>query len=100
MSEGGGSQGKLGPDTSGKLAIARTVPSDARIDAVASAETILAVPPAEPSSPSQRGERRDRAHALDADGRPARRADIHVVGLVAVRVRWQGNLWMADAATR
>jgi serine/threonine protein kinase/Tol biopolymer transport system component len=56
MAEGGGSQRKPGPDTSGALAIARTVPSEARIDTVASADTLLAVPPAEPSTPSQRGE--------------------------------------------
>jgi tRNA A-37 threonylcarbamoyl transferase component Bud32 len=56
MSEGGGSPRRPGPDNSGTLAIARTVPSDARIVAVGSADTLLASEAAEPSSPSQRGE--------------------------------------------
>jgi tRNA A-37 threonylcarbamoyl transferase component Bud32/dipeptidyl aminopeptidase/acylaminoacyl peptidase len=53
--EGGGGGGK-GPDTSGTLASAHTVPSDRHLDAVASADTVLSVPPAEPSSPSMRGD--------------------------------------------
>jgi tRNA A-37 threonylcarbamoyl transferase component Bud32/dipeptidyl aminopeptidase/acylaminoacyl peptidase len=53
--EGGGGRTK-GPDTGGALATARTVPSDAGLDAVASADTVLAIPPAEPSAPSQRGD--------------------------------------------
>ena len=56
MSEGGGGTRRMGPDTSGSMASARTLPSDARIDTVASADTVLAVPPAEPSEPSHRGD--------------------------------------------
>ena len=56
MSEGGGSPRKPGPDNSGTLAIARTVPSDARIVAVGSADTLLAAEASDRSSPSQRGE--------------------------------------------
>jgi tRNA A-37 threonylcarbamoyl transferase component Bud32 len=60
MTEGGGSRRKPGPDTSGALAIARTVPSDARLDVVASADTVLAEGAGggadTPSNPSQRGD--------------------------------------------